>query len=242
MFDNAGAAVAKILESKPMVIGFGEIHATTADHASIVPALPRFNAQILETLAQHATDIVVETWPDLSACGKVQKEVSKQVKQDTERPPETENHVLTLARRAKELGLGPYNLEINCDDYKAMLDENAQVDYEKLLLLITDKLGSMTTTLLGRNNRVVALYGGATHNDLYPAEAIADLSYAARVREASGGKYVEVDLYVPEFASGNELLAKEPWYPLLEHAARTDKVVLFQRGEGSYILLLRKTK
>ncbi len=242
LYDSAGAAVEKILTTRPAVIGFGELHATTADHASIVPALPRFNAQILEPLSRHATDIVVETWPEFGTCGKAEQQVSKQVKQDTERPPETENHVLALARRARELGMVPHALEMSCDDYKSLLDDNKQVDYEKLLLLITDRLGAKTTAILGGKDRVVALYGGSTHNNLYPVESIADLSYAARVRDATGGKYVEVDLYVPEFAVGNELFAREPWYPLLEHAASTDKVVLFQRGEGSYILLLRKTK
>jgi len=242
LFDSAGAAVEKILETKPAVIGFGELHATTADHASIVPALPRFNAQILEPLSRHATDIVVETWPEMGACGKAEAAVSNQVKQDTERPPETENHVLTLANKARELGMVPHALEMSCDDYEALLDDNKQVDYEKLLLLITDRLGAKTTLILRRKDRVVALYGGATHNDRYPDEAIADLSYAARVREASGDGYVEVDLYVPEFAASNELFKQEPWYPLLERATSTDKVVLFQRGEGSYILLLRRTK
>ncbi len=101
LYDSAGAAVEKILATKPTVIGFGEIHATTADHANIVPALPRFNAQILEPLAKYATDIVVETWPEFGACGKAEQKVSKQVKQDTERPHETENLVLALARRAR---------------------------------------------------------------------------------------------------------------------------------------------
>ena len=53
------------------------------------------------------------------------------------------------------------------------------------------------------------------------------------------GRYIELDLYVPEYVEADEQLRKKPWYPLLKRLGGR-KVLLVERGEGSYILLLRR--
>jgi hypothetical protein len=239
VFDSPGAALAKILEQKPRAIGIGEYHQTTGDPKNVRPPLARFSDDMLETLRTGASDLIVETWAEFGACGEVETKVSKEVEVTTERPPDTENAIIAMMMRAQKLGMHPYVLEMNCKDYEGLLDDNQEVDFEKMLLLITNRLAESAEVALSRDG-VVAVYGGSTHNDLYPDPSVADFSYAARVRKAAGGSFVELDLYVPELVEGDELLKTEPWYPLL---ARTspDHVVLYERDKGSYILLMRKT-
>ena len=87
--------------------------------------------------------------------------------------------------------------------------------------------------------KVVALYGGALHNDLFPLEGLEAFSYAAALQKLTGGRYAELDLYVPEYVQGDEAMRREPWYPLLR-LADPQRVVLIERGARSYILLLQR--
>jgi len=243
VFPTAREALDEILKSSPRVIGFGEYHQTN-DSLGVRSAIKRFTEEMLAALAETGSDLIVETWAEYGTCGEQEAKVSKDVKKVTERPPTTENEVLTLLGRAKELGIAPRVLPFDCDDYEQLLGKDGEVDYEKLLTLITGKLQTAATEALARRSRkgrrLIALYGGSLHNDLYPDEGVADFSYATKVQEKTAGGYVEVDLYVPELVAGDKLLAQEPWYPLLEQRASIDHVVLFERDKGSYILILKK--
>jgi hypothetical protein len=85
---------------------------------------------------------------------------------------------------------------------------------------------------------MVAIYGGALHNDLYPLEELEMFSFGGALKKATGGRYLELDLYVPEYVEADEQLRKKPWYPLLRKQPR-NRVLLIERGRSSYVLVLK---
>jgi hypothetical protein len=246
VFPDAARAVKSILEThKPRVLGFGEIHQKT-DSAVARSAVKRFAEQLLPLLAPRATDLLVETWVTEGRCGKQEKRVVKQVDKGTKRPKSTENEVLTLLKRGKKLGLKPHILVLSCADYKKLSGKDGKLDYEALLSTVTRHLKKKVEAIVGKQpkgakkkaarERVLLVYGGALHNDLFPPKGLEMFSYASAAAKSG---YVEIDLYVPEYLRGDKELAKQPWFPLLGKAT-SGQVVLIERGKRSYVLLLRR--
>ena len=81
----------------------------------------------------------------------------------------------------------------------------------------------------------MVLYGGAVHNDLFPAAALATYAYGPDTRKKAGADYVELDLYQPELLTPT--LTEAVWAPLLA-ATGPDRVVLYERAPQSFVLLL----
>src|SRR5690606_19833481 len=146
----------------------------------------------------------------------------------------TEDELSALIARARGLRVRPHLLAFGCEDYRA-LRAGGQVDYEALLGAITARLRDQALAGLGHEGAVIALYGGALHNDLHPDPGVADFSYATAVDAAAPGAYVEIDLLIPEYVTGSATLAREPWYPLLARAG-PEHVVLIERAPRSYVL------
>lgn len=223
----------------PRVLGIGEVHQTERT-AGVRSALSRFTAELLPVLAGHVTDLVIESWIEPAGCDAEAAHASAEVARDIERPASTEDELGTLVERARGLRVRPHFLSFGCDDYRALRGRDGQVDYEALLGAVTARLRDEALAGLGHEGAVIALYGGALHNDLHPGPGVADFSYAAAVDAAAAGAYVEIDLIVPEYVTGNKTLAREPWYPLLERAG-PDHVVLIERAPRSYVLLLPRS-
>jgi hypothetical protein len=250
-FDTPAAALREVLRrTTPRVVGVGEYHQKTRT-VNVRSAVRRFAEQMLPAIGAETSDLIIETWVTEGRCGDDEKRVVKNVEKTTERPAATEDEVLTLLKRAKQLGVQPHILKVNCADYKLLLD-GGKVDYDKLLSMITRHLRRTATQILAArakpsghdaglagSRRMVVLYGGALHNDLYPVEGLEGYSYAEALQKQSGDRYVELDLYVPELIEGDKTLSAEPWYPLLRLASPT-RVLLIERGEGSFILVLQR--
>lgn len=243
---TAADALKVVLAEKPRVLGFGEYHAMVGA-PRVASAIERFTG-MLDLLAPYLSDLVVETWIAQGKCGKAEAKVFRDVPRDTARPPDTPNELVRLATRARALGVQPHALTLSCRDYESLVGKDgakdASVDYEKMLSLITRELLRVSSAAVKKRNAkqgsrpVVAIYGGALHNDLYPYDATKAWSYATQLAARVPG-YVEVDLYVPELVQDRGLLALEPWYPLLG-LAPPDRVLLIERAPRSYILLLQK--
>lgn len=237
--DSVADAIKDILARKPRVIAFGEVHQTTRTVA-VESSVQRFTNQILPVLARASSDLVVETWITDGECGEKEKAAVKEIEKTTERPPQTENEVVTLIRRAKELGAEPHILKLTCQDYDAVHPDGG-VDYDVQLRMTSSKLEGQIDAALGRKGgdpaRAVAVYGGALHNDLYPTPEEAPWTFGRSVSAKVGGRYVEVDLYVPEYIEGIERLTAQPWYAAYRRAAQPGKAAVVQRGEGSFIVV-----
>jgi hypothetical protein len=242
--DEAQALQAVIASAKPGVIGFGEYHQLTRT-SDTLSAIARFSGAMLPVLAGGASDLVVETWVSAGSCGKVEKQVVAEVDEVSERPAETADETVLLLRRAKALGVAPHILSVSCAEYEKVLGADGGLDYFAFLELVATRLGDAAAELVAKRpaaepRKIVAVYGGAMHNDVAPRPGFETVSFARRMKELGYGPYAEVDLLVPEFVALSNLARDEAWFPLVTRIASPDHVALIERGEGAYIILLRK--
>lgn len=254
MFPTAKHALAAIIKTRqPRTIGFGEYHQTD-ETAHIRSALARFTADLLPLASSVLSDLVVETWiPE--GCGEVETAVTKQVAEVTERPAEAENETVTLLKAATAYGVQPHVMKVGCEDYQSVFMADGNVDFYVMLQVVGKLLGQKTAQVLVYRlreakqkhqpyDRAIAVYGGAVHNDVDPAEGWAPVSFgtviAPAVENATGGSYIEVDLCVPEFLESNELVKDEAWLPLIVEQASKDEAILIKLADDSYKIVFRK--
>jgi hypothetical protein len=236
-YPSAAVAVQALLASNPRVVAFGEYHQQKKT-ARIPSALRHFTREILPALrTAGATDLVAESWITTGSCGEVERKAVAQVDKTTQRPASTENEVVTLLRQAKALGIEPRILQVACKDYQAIF-ASGRLDFDRLLRLTRDQLETQIRAALQRSgSRLVVSYGGALHNDLQPTADLAPYAFGQAVARAVDGKYLEIDLYVPEYIEKDPTIRREPWYEQYRRAYRPKLVVVVARGPGSYALI-----
>jgi hypothetical protein len=239
---SVAAAVEALLARQPRVVAFGELHQTSAT-LGVPSSLKHFTDELLAVLAPRASDLVVETWVTQGKCGKTEEAVVADVARTTERPAQTENEVLTLIQRARAAGIKPHILGIACREYEAIYRKDG-VDYEALLRLTSEKLESGVREVLGRpgarDDRAVVVYGGALHNDLAPPPGMSAFAFGESLSRTVGGKYLEIDLYVPEYVARQKRLRAEPWYAAYRRAARPGQAVVVERSLDSYVIVFAR--
>jgi hypothetical protein len=236
-------ALKTILEdAKPAVIGFGEYH-QQKETADISSSLKRFTDSLVPVLAEVTSDLIVETWITEGECGEAEEEVVSDVAETTERPETTEDEVVTLIKKAHKLGIQPHVLEMTCDDYRKLQQSDGEVDYNGLMELIARRMEEKCSTILDSRTlerKLIAIYGGALHNDIHPDEEWKAASFGPRVQEMARGRYVEIDMFVPEFIEADEDIQKENWFPIFRRNPFSDKVLLMRPGKSRYVIVLRK--
>jgi hypothetical protein len=247
LFASPAGAMKSIMTVEPQIIGFGEYHKLVSS-AKVQSALRRFADEMLDVVGPQTAHLVLETWSVDPSCGAKGKAVTKQVEATIQRPKEVENEMQTLMRKSQEYGIRGHVLKFTCKEYGALLNKNKNapggkgaLNAEKLLETVSMKLGEagLLAWKANKSDKMVLLYGGATHNNLFPYPGLEAWSYAQALAEQSEASFVEVDLYVPELVEGDKLLSQEAWYPLLKEA-RKDQVILIRRDVSSYILVMRK--
>ena len=240
-FASPADAMTALLGGATGVVAFGELH-QTARTAAVRSTLARFTDEILPAVGPRASHLIVETWVARGACGEAEKQVTKDVARTTERPAETENEIVRLLRRAKELGVAPHVLDVDCHEYPTLVGAGGQVDYDRLLTITGQHLQRAIEQALALprapERPLVLVYGGALHNDLLPNPALATYSFGPAIDAFTHGAYREVDLYVPELVAALPALRAEPWYPIWRKARpRPGQVVLIRRHPRSAVLL-----
>ena len=261
-YDSPAAALAAILKraevdsggTAPRVVAFGEYHELKGN-TGVKSGLKRFSEELLAVLQPLTADLVLETWVTAGDCGKEEKNVVQDVKKTTKRPVTTENELVTLIKQARATGVQPHILELTCSEYQGLLGGDGAVDYEKMLKLLSDLLAKKIAQVKVRREaagirKIVAVYGGALHNDLYPAAEFRPYTFGPSTAIAFPGQYLEVDLYVPEFIAKDAGLAKEPWFTAYTQASRPAagakkaplKTWVVRRGKASFILLFPRTR
>jgi len=241
--DLASALLATI-PGDARVIGFGELHART-DRAQVRTTLARFTADGLPAIAGKLSDLVIETWLIDKGCEKTATTASATVDATMRRPIETKNDIAELADAARKAGIQPHAMRVTCADYARIAPPGKPMDVPAMLTLTTGELGRIATEAVIHRDRDpahkpwIALYGGALHNDRFPADGVADWSYAAKADAVSGNHFVEIDLIVPELADHDDVLAKQPWYPLLAEPSTSIRV--WKRGERSFVIVFPRS-
>ena len=229
---DTASAISMILaeNATPQVYAIGEYHQTRTAIAKTSP-LARFTHEIIALLEPHAHHLVVETWLD-AACS-----ASGEVNATTARPGTTQMEIMRLMASSRHAGLEAHALPITCIEYDSVIDASGHIDFLLLLELVTDKLAATTRSLLAADPaHAVIVYGGALHNDLYPRWPLDELSYA-RPMAQDGIRVLEIDLVVPEVVAHMPMVRDEPWFPLLGRAS-PDRVIVWDRGPGSYVVIL----
>jgi len=242
-FATTAQALERVLATPAQVVAFGEYHQTT-ETKNIPSSLHRFTDELLPAIAKLATDLVVETWVTDGHCGKQETKVVEEVQTTTERPPETESEIVTLLKRAKAAGMAPHILTLSCRDYRSVTGKDGETDFVKMLTLTRERLQSEVTRALvapqpatrAREPRV-AVYGGALHNDLYPASGDRPFAFGRALFAKVKGQYLEVDLFVPEYILGDKHMAAEPWFDAFKAGIKTGDALLIRRSERSYIIV-----
>ncbi len=247
-FATAAQALEKVLATPARVLAFGEYHQTT-ETRKIRSSLSRFTEELLPVIAKRATDLVVETWVADGACGKRESKVVDDVQTTTERPPETENEIVTLLKRARAMGIAPHILTMSCKDYRRVTDKDGETDFAKMLTLTRERLQSEVGRWLSapmpagsKGPRVVAVYGGALHNDLYPAPEDRPFAFGRALFDKAKGQYLEVDVFVPEYIMTDERMAVEPWFATFKAGIKAGDALLIRRSERSYIIVFPLAK
>ncbi len=239
-YPDVASAVKVVLGDRPRVLGIGEIHERTDRAAASVPTLVRFARELLPAIASQTSDLVIETWTLEPGCQTGVAD-SRKIEATMKRPAATTNHISSLFGITKANSIKAHVMRLTCADLKAATAGG--VDPVALLGLVTRELGRISASAVryrdehGEARPIIAVYGGALHNDLYPPRSTREWSYALPVDEATGGRFVELDLYRPEQVEGVELYQREPWYPLVAEAG-PDHVVLIERAPHAWLLLL----
>jgi hypothetical protein len=243
-YPDLGAALAAIVPADARVVGFGELHSRT-DRAQVTSSLARFTQDGLPAIADKLSDLIVETWIVDPKCGQAAKTATAKVEITVRRPPETKSEIALLAEAARAAKVQPHAMRLACSDYEKVAPSGKDVLPDVMLGLITKELGRIAEEAVRHRDKDpgrrpwIALYGGALHNDRFPAEGVEDWSYATRVDELTGGKFVEVDLIVPELAEADTAAQKQPWFALVHDRAPTVKV--WRRGERSFVVVFPRT-
>lgn len=235
-------ALRRAIPADARVLGFGELHARV-DRAQVRSALAAFT-EALPSFGERVSDLVVETWIVDPKCGKQAVTATKKIETEVKRPEATKSEIALLADAARAAKIQPHAMTLSCKDYEALAPEKGSPDPVVMLGLVTRELSRIATSAIRFRDQQpghrpwIAVYGGALHNDRFPAAGVAEWSYAAAVDAASGGRYVELDVIVPELAEPDPASQRQPWFPLV---AAADQVLVWERGERSFVVILPRT-
>jgi hypothetical protein len=111
------------------------------------------------------------------------------------------------------------------------------------LVLIADATVRESEKLLSAGDpaRALVLYGGALHNDLVPRPGHEAWSYGARLAKRVDGRYVEIDLVVPEFVRPAPPWQALPWYAAFMALGPNTETILFRPSPSSYVLVFPRS-
>lgn len=251
LFDTPEDAFASILAEKPLVIGIGESHAPKGAEG-VVSSTKRFTETFLPMLVDAkrdmvASDIVLEIWVAEGQCGKKKEAaVAEKQKPVTQGQAKTnQNEYVALGDAAHARGIKPHILRAPCADYDKIL--NAKEDAVIVMLeMIARLMNEKVTALLTQQadagtEKMVLTYGGAIHNDIVAREGREKWTFGPDLSQKTKGRYVEVDLVVPEYIKDNDAWNALPWVRHFNKDAHPSKTTLFRPAPGSFVLVFPRS-
>jgi hypothetical protein len=235
-----------VLAHEPAILGIGEAHAQKGTE-SIASATKRFTDTMVPLLENRASDLLVEAWAGDPRCQKhVAQVASAQKPVQQAQAQSNPNEYVALGTRAKALGVQPHLLRPTCDDYANLADAGADVVRESLGLI--KRLTQSDATKLfernhtAKNGKLVVTYGGAMHNDLAPAKGLEAYSFGPELQTTTAGRYVELDLIVPEYVKKTDVWEKLPWFAAFQaDTGPKDKPIVYRLAERSFVLIFAKS-
>ncbi|MFO0664418.1 MAG: hypothetical protein U0174_10730 [Polyangiaceae bacterium] len=204
----------------------------------------RFRDALLPVVAPKSSALVLELWFTLPQCDQKQvAQVASAQREVVKREAEqNQNEFVDLFKQSVKAGLKSHVLVPSCEDYGRILDAGAG-DIATMLELIARLAGEKGEKLTADrpDGLPVLLYGGAIHNDLEPANGRGTFSFGPRLDNATGHRYVEVDLIVPEFVGTDEIWQSQPWYGMFDAKAKRKETLLLEVHKNSFVLVFPTT-
>lgn len=232
------------IASDPLVVGIGEAHAprgATADSSA-----KRFADSILPSFAGRASDLLVELMMPPAGCVDATAEVRREQKVVTARESEhNQDDYVAMGAKARGLGIVPDMLRPSCDDMDGVRDAGGGAIAASLALIArltrlqAERMVDRDARSDADRGKRVLVYGGMLHNDLAPAPDAAEWSYAPALSAHVQGRFVAIDLVVPEFIGDDDTWRALPWWPQYDRRTMGDQVTLFRTGDRSYVLVFR---
>jgi len=247
LFDTPAEAFAAVLaEHQPLVLAVGEAHAQK--DSRVASATKRFTETLLPLLQPRATDLVVELLLPAAGCKKTVAQVAEKQKEVTKQQAgSNQNEFVTLGHRSKALGITPHVLRPTCEEYDKIVQAGSDGIME-MLAMIAKLTEAKAKQLLAQNRakgpdkQLVVAYGGAMHNDLQPRQDREQWSFGPQLSAATDGRYVAIDLIVPEFIQPTQSWQSLPWYEHFDPDRNPDKVTLLRPAPSSYVLIFARSK
>ena len=241
LLDSPDTAFHEILAQDMLVLGVGEGHAQKGTEG-IPSATRRFTESVLPLLKGRASDLVIELWMPDPKCAKQVDEVKEQQKPVTASQATTnKSEFAIMAEEAKKLGIVPWPLRPTCAEYEAI--SRAGDDAVPQMLELTAKMAARTIKrCLERNaaagvTKLVVAYGGAMHNDLAPPAGHEAWSFGPELSALTGGRYVELDLFVPESILDTETWRRLAWHPYFDRRQPRKQATFFHPSAKSWVLI-----
>lgn len=140
---------------------------------------------------------------------------------------------------ARQLGVVPDILRASCDDLRAIAAPDGGVlAYMETIARLSARDLTHASSRAPSQRPLVLAYGGALHNDAVPRAARATWSFGPALIEATHGRYLEIDLVVPELIADTDSWRAFPWYAAYRSAAPTpSETLLIPWGERSFALI-----
>lgn len=243
-YPSAAAALEAILAAeKPLVIAVGEAHAQKGAKAD--SSTKRFTDELLGVVQGKASDLVVEAMMPPTGCKPQVEQVREKQKAATAPQAATnQNEYVVLGNEARKKGIVPDLLRPSCTDLDA-IEKAGDAAIDASLKTIARLTVDQVDKLLARNEKLgqdkaVIAYGGALHNDLAPGPGKEEWSYAKKLVERSKGRYVEIDLFVPDFIRDDETWRKFEWRAHYDPTKNLGSAVVYKPREHGYVVILPK--
>jgi hypothetical protein len=244
-YDSPALAFHDAVAADTRIVSIGEAHAQKG--ASVASSAKRFTNEILPSLAGHASDLVVELMMPPSGCApKVAVVREAQAPVTSHQAAGDQGEYVAMGEAARKLGIVPDLLRPTCADLDAIEDagdDAIDTSLRTIARLTADKVKKLSlrdSRAPGDAAKVVVTYGGAIHNDRDPSPERRAWSFGPELDAFAEGRYVEVDLYVPEFIDGGDAWKKLPWYPHYDAARLGGKTTMFKVRDRSYVILFPK--
>lgn len=232
-----------MLSEQPRVLAVGEAHAQRGT-PGIRSSTRRFAEQLLPMLSGKAKHIVIELLvanckqQTVTEVQKAQQPIAQQQAQSNQ------SEFLLLGKYAQRLGIEPLALSPSCAEYDAAVAAGEDA-VPRLLTLIAEQTTKTVLPLLkapDAANQTLVIYGGALHNDLHPRPEQAAWSFGPSLESVSQGRYLELDLIVPEFVKDSDAWRKLPWFSAFDREHLSSETLLYHPAPGSYALIFPKTE
>ena len=233
-FDSAPAALEYVLAGEsPNIIAFGETHPKQGSNDKPTSFM-FFADQLLPLLQQRGyNDLVLESLMSGSQTDLF--------------PPDSINNkgaAPVLIKKARELHLNIYGGGPSHHDPERfdIFGQNSLTGSrsDRLFKTITRRTKEQVLALLQHGEQKVITYNGGLHNDIAGDYQKAGLSFGKFFRNNTRYRYTELDILTPELMDKGRF--DRHTYPEYDNWLKTavpqKGVMLIQRGQGSYTLIL----